>query len=122
MKTSIEEYKQLVKKKNKYGAIKTEYNGRIYDSKAEANYAKRLQYLKHAKNLSERVAYIEYQVPYYIQIKGNKIVGTYFADFKVTYGDGRVEVVDVKGVKTPLYRFKKKCVEAGYNIIIKEEK
>jgi hypothetical protein len=49
-------------------------------------------------------------------------VGTYFADFKVTYGDGRVEVVDVKGVKTPLYRFKKKCVEAGYNIIIKEEK
>ncbi len=37
----------------------------------------------------------------------------YVADFSYFEGNGRV-IEDVKGLRTPLYRLKKKCVEAIY--------
>lgn len=52
-------------------------------------------------------------------MNGKKIC-KYIADFRVTYADGRIEVVDVKGVRTGVYRLKKKLVEAQYGIIIIE--
>ena len=116
---SVEQFKKINKKKSKYNSQKTEYNGRIYDSKKEAEYAKRLEWLRHAKNKSERVDTIDYQVPYKIYIK-NTYVFTYFADFRVVYADGRVEVIDVKGYKTSIYRLKKKCVETYYDFKIIE--
>lgn len=109
----------LVLMPNKYGAIKTEYGGRIYDSKREAGYAQHLQYLKHAKNLSDRVVNIQYQVPYVIKVRGTKVC-KYIADFVVLYGDGKEEVIDAKGFKTDVYKLKKKLVEAQYRITIKE--
>ncbi|MBU6390533.1 DUF1064 domain-containing protein, partial [Patescibacteria group bacterium] len=39
---------------------------------------------------------------------------------KVIFGDGREEIVDVKGMKTAVYRLKKKLVEAQYGIKIIE--
>lgn len=39
---------------------------------------------------------------------------TYIADFLVTYKDGRQAVIDVKGVKTEVYRIKKKLFEYKY--------
>lgn len=115
------EFKKLQKpqKRSKYNNKKTEYAGRLYDSKKEAEYAKHLEYLKHAKKLEERVTKIEYQVPYKIY-GGKTVCSTYFADFVVHYGDGRIEIVDVKGMKTPVYRLKKKLVEACYGLKIKE--
>lgn len=62
---------------------------------------------------------IEYQVKYPIEINGKHICN-YYADFKVTYADGRVEVVDVKGFITDVYSLKKKMVEAYYDIKIIE--
>ncbi len=118
-KVSIEEYRKLIKKKPKYGSERIEYNGRMYDSKKEAAYAKRLEYLKHAHKIEERVVRIEYQVPYSITAK-NKVVATYFADFRVTYGDLHQEVVDVKGFRTEVYKLKKKLVEALHEIKIIE--
>lgn len=115
----MEEYRKISKKKAKYGNEKVDYNGMIFDSKREADYAKKLEYLKHAHELKERVTRIEYQVPYSITAK-NKVVATYFADFRVTYGDLYQEVIDVKGYRTPLYILKKKLVEALYNIKIIE--
>lgn len=118
---NVEQYKEATKKGNKYGAQKTMYNGELYDSKKEADYARRLQYLKHAKELKDRVVQIERQVPYSITVgKRGKVVATYFADFRVTYGDLRQEVIDVKGVRTAVYILKKKLVEEIYQISIKE--
>lgn len=48
-------------------------------------------------------------------------IGSYFGDFR--YRDrrtGAVVVEDAKGVRTPLYRFKRKLVEAQYRIRILE--
>lgn len=45
----------------------------------------------------------------------------YVADFKVTYADGRVEIIDCKGMKTEAYKIKKKLFEYRYpELTIKE--
>lgn len=123
MKMSIEEFRKATKKGNKYNARRTEYNGRVFDSKKEADFARHLESLRHAHKESERVVIIEYQIPYPVYIK-NKHVFTYIADFRVRYKDKREEVFDVKGMKSgaayEMFRLKKKCVEAYYSIEVKE--
>lgn len=105
-------------KRSKYGNKKTEYNGRLYDSKKEAAYAQELDLLKSAKNPLDRVLSWEPQIPFLIEINGKKIC-KYVLDFRVEYED-RLEHIDVKGVRTDVYKIKKKLVEAIYGIVIKE--
>lgn len=88
-------------------------------SKREAGYARTLDALKHAKDPKERVISYETQVPFQIEINRIKIC-KYLADFKVLYKDKHIEIIDVKGFRTEIYRLKKKLVEAQYGIIIKE--
>lgn len=47
-------------------------------------------------------------------------IGVYVADFRYITGREGVVVEDVKGFKTPLYRWKKKHVEAQYGIQVRE--
>lgn len=117
---NLTDYKKTLKKGNKYGSKKTEYNGVFYDSKREANFAAHLDNLKHAVDPKEKVIDVKRQVPYPIQIN-NQHICKYLADFVVVYGDGRTEVIDVKGFKTEVYRLKKKMVEAQYGIKIIEK-
>lgn len=88
-------------------------------SKKEAGYAQELDYLKKARDPKNRVVSFERQVPFQIVVNGIKIC-KYLADFKVHYADGRIEIVDVKGVRTQMYRLKKRLVEAQFGIIIRE--
>lgn len=61
--------------------------------------------------------------PKYTLIVNGKNCGFYKADFLYTLKDtGAAVVVDVKGVRTPVYRLKKKLVEAIYGIEITEIK
>lgn len=95
--------------KNKFGAVKTEYNGRCYDSKAEARYAANL-------DLLQRVGKVSYWLPQVpIPLPGKT---TYRVDFQIFEPDGRVRYVDVKGVETQVFRLKKRQVEALYPIVI----
>lgn len=100
---------------SKYNNKKTEYNGRTYDSKREAHRAWELDMLQKAGEVKE----IEYQ-PVFECVVNNKKICKYIADFKITYSDGHVEIEDVKGYKTDVYKLKKKLVEALHNIIILE--
>lgn len=47
-------------------------------------------------------------------------IGRYVADFAYWTKDDKYVVEDVKGVRTPVYRLKKKIVEAQYGIEIRE--
>lgn len=96
-------------------------SGTVYMSKLEMLYRKHLNLLMKADNPKDRVVDIKEQVPFEVVVNGKKIC-KYLLDFEVTYGDGRIEYVDVKGVKTDIYRIKKKLVEALYSIKIKEVK
>ena len=117
---------------NKYKAVKTTIDGITFDSKKEA---KRYTELKLQKK-SGMITHLELQPKYDIIINGAKIC-SYKADFsyftvredeKETYRNAKGEwivptktldkegqiVEDVKGFKSPIYRLKKKLVEACY--------
>lgn len=99
---------------NKYRAIRTEVDGIMFASKKEAMRYKELKFLLQEQRISDLVL----QPKFPIQVNGKKIC-TYIADF--IYNEDGIQVVeDVKGVKTSVYRIKKKLTEAIYNITIKE--
>jgi hypothetical protein len=100
---------------NKKSSI-TKYNSEIIEidsikfrSKLEAKYYYTLNELK-AHN---EIKFFLMQVP--IQLTGNV---KYVCDFLVFYNDGTYEFVDVKGFETPMFKLKKKQVEALYPIKI----
>jgi hypothetical protein len=102
-------------RRHKYNAKRTEYGGHTYDSKAEARYAERLDLLRMATDKAVRVANVIRQPRW--DLPGGIV---YKADFEVTYADGRMEWVDVKGFETPVFRLKMKLMKAAYpKVVIK---
>lgn len=94
---------------NKYGATKHEYNGRWYHSKMEAAYAMDLDLRLKAHDIASWIP----QVKISLDVNG-KHVCTYIVDFELTYPDGSIELVEVKGFATETYRLKRKLLEATY--------
>jgi|TARA_Y100000310_G_scaffold126112_1_gene124867 hypothetical protein len=92
--------------KNKYGAVRVRIDGIDFDSRAEARRYVDLKMLEKAGEIRN----LELQPKFECVVDGTKIC-TYRADFQYFCGNERV-VEDVKGVKTPVYRLKKKLVEA----------
>lgn len=98
---------------NKYGAKKVEIDGIVFDSKHEAQCWNVLKLRVAAGLISE----LQRQVKFELHVADTKVC-TYVADF--TYLEhGALVVADAKGVKTPLYRLKKKMLKAeyGYDIV-----
>lgn len=118
---SVDEYKKLKKSGHKFGARMTEYNGKMYHSAFEANYAKSLDMAKSAVHPDYQVENWISQVPFECRVNG-VLICKLIVDFKVIYANGRVEYVDTKSkatAKLPDFRIKKKLVEALYGIKIK---
>ena len=125
--------------RSKYKAVKTTIDGITFDSKKEAKRYTELKLLEKAGHIT----HLELQPEFKITINGAKIC-TYKADFRyftvraennersynskgewqtpTKTGDKEGQIVeDVKGFKTPIYRLKKKLVEASYpGTLIKE--
>lgn len=106
-----------VNRASKYGNQKTEADGHLFDSKAEA--ARYLE-LKHMM-LAGLIANLELQPKYELSVKNIKI-GTYTADFRYQDLEQGIQVVeDVKSVETAkaqLFRWKKRHMMAQYGIEI----
>lgn len=94
---------------NKYGAKKTEYNGVLYDSKREAAYAHELDLRLKAHDINGWIR----QVPFPLDVNG-QLIAKYVMDFVVYHKDGTVELVEVKGFETPVYKLKVKLLKAIY--------
>jgi dsDNA-binding SOS-regulon protein len=104
--------------RSKYNAKRTVVDGITFASKKEAKRYGELKLLEKAGEIRD----LELQ-PWYalMAIGSGEQVGSYVADFK--YFDKRFKravVEDVKGFRTPLYKWKKKHVEAQYGIQITE--
>ena len=84
-----------------------------FPSKAELN---RFRVLKRRES-SGLVANLELQPHFPIVVNGQKIAA-YSADFRYTDIHGNTIIEDVKGTETPVFRLKKKLVEAFYGICI----
>ena len=100
--------------RNKYKNVKTIYNNQSFDSKLEAKYCQELDF----KLKAGIIQGYERQVRFPL-IVNNVLIGTYIADFVVTYPD-KVEIVDTKGFRTRDYIIKCKLMKACYGINIKE--
>ena len=100
--------------KNKYRAIPTVVDGIRFASKAEARRYGELKLLVFAKEIYN----LSLQPTFPIIVNGSKIC-TYVADFRYEKDDQLV-IEDVKGMRTPVYKLKKKLVEALYGITITE--
>ncbi len=103
---------------SKYRAKPTIVDGIRFASKKESKRYGDLKLL--AKN--EEICNLECQVKFPLMVD-KMVIGRYIADF--TYDVIKLDrlvytVEDVKGMKTPLYRWKKKHFEAQYAIKIKE--
>ena len=106
-------------RRSKYGNVRSDYNGRTFASKREADTAGELDMLRKAKDPKQRVVDVEYQYRMPLVVNGLKIA-TYVADFKVTFFDKHTEIWDAKGMRTVVYTLKAKLVKALYGIDIKE--
>lgn len=93
--------------RNKYGAKKTEVDGIVFDSKAEARRWGELKLLARAGEIFE----LNRQVPYSLMVNGAK-VGVYRADFVYVDRGENVVIEDCKGFKTPEYKLKAKIMAA----------
>ena len=104
---------------NKYNAKKVEIDGIVFASRAEGRYYEHLLDLMH----DGVVESFEMQKPYTLLDKfphpktGKTIRAIkYVPDFEVIYTDGRVEVVDVKGMQTDVFKLKCKLFMFRYRI------
>jgi len=96
---------------NKYGAKRTEYNGRKYDSKFEAGVAMGLEARLKAGEITaiepqfkvEMWAYRENGLPAF------KV--SHKIDFRVTNKDGSYELIEAKGIETADYKMRRKFLE-----------
>jgi len=89
-------------------AKKSDYNGIIYDSKFEANYAFELDMLKKAGEIIDWEPHKKLDL-----IVNDYVVCTYEIDF-VVYRDGETEYIETKGYPTPVWRLKWRLFEALY--------
>lgn len=99
----------------KFNNKKVTFAGHTFDSKAELAYYKKLLRLQAAG----KVEAIQLQPVFLLQegflkngVEHKKI--TYIADFRVYYTNGKVDIVDVKGVETEVFRIKRKLFEYRY--------
>jgi hypothetical protein len=111
---------------SKYGAIKTVIDNITFASKAEARRYTELKMLEKAGEIAhlalqpEFPLYAALDLPIH-QDRDPLKLGVYRGDFSyVRTVNGEVIVEDVKGFKTPLYKWKAKHVQAQYGIQIQE--
>jgi hypothetical protein len=103
-------------RRNKYGNRKVEFDGHLFDSLKELRRYKELRLLEKAKRISQ----LELQPKFALEVNGVSVC-TYVADFHYWDHDtSRWVVEDSKGVRTPVYRLKKKLMKACLGIDILE--
>ncbi len=117
---NIEEFRALEnisnsQKQNKYKNQKAEYAGITFDSKKERDRYRYLEMLQRSGMIRE----LQIQVPFTLIDKNkNGSAVKYIADFVYFDIEKKRQIIeDVKGVKTPVYKLKKRLMaEKGYLI------
>ena len=99
----------------KYGNRKVEVDGFLFDSKREANRYSELRLMQMAGVITE----LECQPRFDLYVN-DAYLGFYRGDFRYVDRKGNIVVEDVKGVRTPVYRLKKKLMKAIHSIDVVE--
>ena len=94
-----------IRRPHKYGACATVIDGIRFASKREAERYAELKLLERMNLISELALQPRFTFP-----PGFAYVG----DFQYRAADGKLTIEDVKGVETPVFRLKRKCLEYFY--------
>ena len=97
--------------RHKFNAVRCEEDGIKFASKKERNRYLELKLLQK----SGEVLFFLRQTP--IHLSGGV---KYICDYQIFWSHGEVTFEDVKGMRLPMYKLKKKQVEADYPIKITE--
>lgn len=122
-KMSAKEYRKMMKldspevKRNKYGAVRKEYNGVSYDSTAEADYACKLD----LKIKAGEVKSWTRQHKWDLKINGVHWI-YYRIDFRVEMTDGEIRYVEIKGMPTKDWKQKFEATKILFNDLTKDER
>ena len=115
---TLEEALKL-KKESKYHNQKVELDGILFDSKREAHRWIELKYMERAKLITDLKRQVPFElIPAYGKRPGERAI-KYIADFTY-FENGKMVVEDAKGVKTDVYKIKKRIMRWRYGIEIKE--
>lgn len=113
---TAEQYRGMNRRRrNKYRNHRVEIDGHTFDSKAEARYYKQLKLRKRAEDIKD----FELQPRFRLQEGFNKDGKRYspidyVADFRITHNDDSIEIVDVKGTQTQVFKIKEKMFHKKY--------
>jgi hypothetical protein len=101
---------------NKYGNNVTEVDGYVFASKAEATRYSELKLLARAGVITDLTLH-----PVWDLTVNGMLVAKYIGDFVYTdVKTGTLTIEDVKGVRTPVYKLKKKLMLAIHGLTITE--
>ena len=101
--------------KRKYNNKRIEIDGYTFDSKLEADFYLRLKPLVKAGKIKELKIHPRYLLQEGFSKNGKHFNPIYYvADFEVTYDDGVTVIYDTKGIRTEVYKIKKKLFEFRY--------
>ena len=108
-------YKKLIKtnRRSKYGNNRTPYKNRMYHSRAEAEWAQRLDTLQASGAILSWLP----QCPKFPLTHEDR-PPTYTADFLIFLKDGRALVADCKGFDTSESRLKRAVVQDRYGVAV----
>ena len=109
---------------NKYGAQKTTFQGKEFDSKKEAERFAILRYMQMGKQISGLECQVKFELIPNQKDENGKVIEravNYIADFVYTdLKTGEQIVEDTKGAKTKDYIIKRKLMLHKYGIRIRE--
>ena len=98
---------------SKYGNKKTQWAGKTFDSKREAERYAELVMLQKAGEISDLKRQVPFELFPTVRDSDGKVLQRslkYVADFTYRQKDGSLVVEDVKGYKTQVYQIKKKLM------------
>ena len=99
----------MKKRKNKYGAVKTEVDGIVFDSRKEARRYTELKQLQEVGEITNLQRQKRYTLQPAFELNGKKFRSIeYISDFEYDDKDGQHHTVDVKGKVLPVFKLKAK--------------
>lgn len=96
---------------NKYGAKRTDFNGRKFDSKYEASVAQELELRKKANDILDYDCQFHVEIPLYDQMGIQRHTLRHKVDFRVHNKDGSFTLLEAKGVETADYKIRRLFLE-----------
>jgi len=109
------QFKEYNGMKRKYNNRKIEIDGYTFDSRLEADFYLRLKPLVKIGKIKELKIHPRYLLQEGFTKNGKHYQPIYYiADFEALYDDGTVVIYDTKGMRTEVYKIKRKLFEYRY--------